>query len=370
MDSFLLDDNKLYLAENCVRSFTTPAFIPAIVFSAISGLLAVALYEKFVRKGYFLPYLYFGNTALMYAVAHIFLIIFIFEDNIVESSLENQEKELDNVDLTHEFALYTSLILTSLGSFFINLGSFRLLEIWVRRGQHKNTHLASYYLTVIAILLSAVPVVFSVAGDVVLIHESSQEREMADQVKVALILKLMGALCNIILVLLYIGLCVCYAWSAYISNACEKAIGKRLSQSTLVPSKPAIVDQTFKRVVAILLILGLLIMLRLIYDFYIVVAIINLGPIWDVYTYLVLVVADGIILLIVAYSSSITLVNEPVVYVKMRQKSFKNYYYSKGEVAADESNLSLRLPLTDHQKEVIPLSRSPIALEDEYPTNR
>lgn len=200
-----------------------------------------------------------------------------------------------------------------MGSFFINLGSFRLLEIWVRRGQHKNTHLASYYLTVIAILLSTTPVIFSVTGDVVLIHESSQEREMADQVRVALILKLIGALCNIILVLLYISLCICYAWSAYISNACEKATGRRLSQFTLVPSKPTIVDQTFKHVVVLLLVLGLLILLRFIYDFYVVVAIINLGPIWDVYTYLVLVVADGIILLIVAYSSSLTLVSEPVV---------------------------------------------------------
>ncbi|EPB89529.1 hypothetical protein HMPREF1544_03613 [Mucor circinelloides 1006PhL] len=367
MDSFLLDDNILYLAENCVRSFTTPAFIPAIVFSAISGLLAVAFYEKFVRKEYFLPYFYFGNTALLYTVAHIFLIIFISEDNIVEESVE---EDSEHVDLTHEFALYASLIIASMGSFFINLGSFRLLEIWVRRGQHKNTHLASYYLTVIAIILSTIPVVFSVAGDVVLIHESSQEREMADQVRVALILKLIGALCNIILVLLYISLCICYAWSAYISNACEKAIGTRLSQSTLVPLKSTIVDQTFKRVVVLLLVLGLLILLRFIYDFYIVVAIINLGPIWDVYTYLVLVVADGIILLIVAYSSSLTLVTEPVVFAKMRQKSFRNYYYSKGEVVADELTLSLKPALTEHQREVIPLSRSPIILEEEYPTHR
>lgn len=257
-----------------------------------------------------------ATLIVMYAVAHIFLIIFISEDNIIEDSLESGHEDLDDVDLTHEFALYTCLILTSLGSFFINLGSFRLLEIWVRRGQHKNTHLASHYLTVIAIFLSAIPVVFSVAGDAVLIHESSQEREMADKVKVALILKLMGALCNIILVLLYMGLCACYAWSAYVSNACEKAIGKRLSQSTLALSKPAIVDQTFKRIVVLLLILGLLIMLRFIYDFYIVVVIINLGPIWDVYTYLVLVVADGIILLVVAYSSSMTLVSEPIVVIR------------------------------------------------------
>lgn len=32
MDSLLLEDNEFYLAENCVRSFTTPALIPAIVF--------------------------------------------------------------------------------------------------------------------------------------------------------------------------------------------------------------------------------------------------------------------------------------------------------------------------------------------------
>lgn len=35
------------------------------VYSASSGFLAVAFYEKFVRKSYFLPYLYFGNTACM-----------------------------------------------------------------------------------------------------------------------------------------------------------------------------------------------------------------------------------------------------------------------------------------------------------------
>ncbi|KAI8642595.1 hypothetical protein BD408DRAFT_416190 [Parasitella parasitica] len=145
---------------------------------------------------------------------------------------------------------------------------------------------------------------------------------MAQHVKVALILKLMGAICNIVLVLLYIMLCVCYAWSAYISNACEKAIGKRMSESTLVSSKPTVEDQTFKRVVALLLVLGMLVLLRFVYDFYIVVAIINRGPIWDVYTYLVLVVADGIILLSMAYSSSLTLVSEPVVVIANSIKSF------------------------------------------------
>lgn len=47
----------------------------------------------------------------------------------------------------------------------------------------------------------------------------------------------------------------------------------------------------------------------------------------------------------------------------MRQRSFRNYYYSKEEVV-DGSNLSLR---PQDQREVIPLSRSPITLEEEYP---
>jgi hypothetical protein len=46
----------------------------------------------------------------------------------------------------------------------------------------------------------------------------------------------------------------------------------------------------------------------------------------------------------------------------MRQKSFRNYYNSKEEVV-DGSNLSLR---PQDRREVIPLSRSPIALEEEY----
>lgn len=251
------------------------------------------------------------DKLVLYAVAHIFLIIFVTEDNVIEEQLE--EEDLEDVDLTHEFALYASLIIASLGSFFINLGSFRLLEIWVRRGQRKNTHLASYYLTVIAIILSMVPVIFSIAGDVVLIHESSQEHEMSEQVRVALILKLIGAICNIVLVLLYIVLCICYAWSAYISNTYERAMSRKMSQTAPMPSKSTVVYQTFNRVVSLLLILGILILLRFAYDFYIVVAIINLGPIWDLYTYLVLVVADGLILLIVTYSSSLTLVSEPIV---------------------------------------------------------
>ncbi|CEP15690.1 hypothetical protein [Parasitella parasitica] len=357
MACFILKDNISYLAENCVRSFTTPAFVPAIVFSAISGFLAVAYYEKFVRKDYFLPYLYFGNTALLYATAHTFLIIFVVEDNIISDLLE---EDVEDVDLTHETALYASLIIASFGTFFINLGIFRLLEIWVLRGQHKNTHLAPYYLTVITIILAAVPVVFSIAGDVVLINESSKEHEMVQHVKVALILKLMGAICNVVLVLLYIMLCICYAWSAYISNACEKAIGKRLSESTLVPSTPTVVDQTFNRVVTLLLVLGILVLLRFVYDFYIVVAIINMGPTWDVYTYLVLVVADGIILLFMAYSSSLTLVSEPVVFAKMRQRSFRNYYYSKRQVA-NQSTLKLR---PQDRQEAIPHSQSPLDLEE------
>lgn len=259
---------------------------------------------------------------VLYAVSHIFLIIFVSEDNAIQELLLLEEKD---VDLTHEFGLYASLILAAFGSFFINLGAFRLLEIWVRRGQHKNTHLASYYLTVLTIVLSTVPAVFSISGDIVLVHESAQEREMSQHVRIALILKLMGALCNIVLVLLYIALCICYAWSVYISNVCEKAIGRRISSqspssSTFIGSlKPTastaalVVDQTFNRVVTLLLIVGLLILLRFVYDVYIVIAIINLGPIWDAHTYLVLVVADSIILLMVAYSSSLTLVSTPVV---------------------------------------------------------
>ncbi|KAI9486418.1 MAG: hypothetical protein EXX96DRAFT_42246 [Benjaminiella poitrasii] len=303
MESILLQNNKLYLAENCIRSFTMPTFIPSIVFSAFGGLLTVLLYEKFIRKDCFLPYLYFGTTALLYSVANIFLIIFIHEEKEIDRlSVEHK------IDVTHENALYGSLIISAVGLFFVNLACFRSLhELWIVCGYY----LGKPFFTLSMFVLSCIPFCLTVIGNIVLIAESNKEEEMSAQVKIALILKMIGASCNVILILLYLGLLYTY----YALNN-EIATDERTVES---PSKDK------QRLVFLLFLVNLLVLIRYIYELYIVISVFEFGPTWDIYTYLVLVVADGILLLIVAYYVTNLTYKHVNVYNTARQHGHLTY---------------------------------------------
>jgi magnesium-transporting ATPase (P-type) len=242
-----------------------------------------------------------------YSLAHIFLIIFVQEEQQLNAN------SIDNQDMTHENALYGSLTIAEMGSCFSLLALFRLLEVWVRTGLKRNLHLTKYYLGVLALLVSAIPLVFSIACDIVLIKESSKEEEMSKEVKKALILKLIGASCIIILVIFFFILCISYAWSAYTSNASEKNRNKISPSSSILDEKEGLVEKSFRNTLVLLLVLGTLTLVRLLYALYIVIVVINMGPFWNISAYLILVVVDGIVLLLVAYLSNISRVKDLAV---------------------------------------------------------
>lgn len=246
----------------------------------------------------------FSNVVL-YSLAHIFLIIFTEEER-------QQPAEGDDKDVTHENALYSSVIITAIGSYFAVIALIRLLEVWVRIGLQRNLHLTKYYLGIMAAVLSAIPFIFSLSGDVILIMESNQEVEVAKVVRKALILKLIGATCNVVLVLFYLIICIAYAVSALISNMAESSRDES-SLSALPAGKKEQMEKTFRDTIIMLLVLGLMVMARFTYDLYAVAVVLEMGPIWDVYTYLVLVVVDGIAFLAVAFVFNLSRVNELVV---------------------------------------------------------
>jgi hypothetical protein len=261
------------------------------------------------------------NFIVLYAVSHIFLIIFVQEENNIKFARDSGDED---IILTHENALYGSLIISACGSFFINLALFRLLEVWIRVGQKKKTfsHLPRGFVTLSVVILSLIPVAFSVAGDALLIIESSKEEEMSVQVRKALVLKIIGAACNVVLVIFYLALCVIYSWSAYICNTVEKAIkyrhtapvgekGKEASPEVDHPLRKP--KRTFRKVVIMLMALGVLVLIRFLYNLYIVLMVLLSGPIWDIYAYLILVVADGLIFLVTAYCSSLSNVKAPII---------------------------------------------------------
>ncbi|KAG2195615.1 hypothetical protein INT47_005983 [Mucor saturninus] len=332
MDQLLLpDDVSTYLAENSVRSLTTPTFIPAVIY----------------RRGYFLPYLYFGTAALLYSLAHIFLIIFTEEERQQQPE-EIEDHHENDKDLTHENALYGSIVITAVGSYFAVIALIRLLEVWIRVGLQRNLHLSKYYLGILSALLSAIPFILSLSGDIILVTESHKEEERARVVRKALILKLLGATFNVILILVYLILCSAYAISAFISNIAEES--RRDSVSRDLPlDKKIYVKKTFRDTIIMLLVLGLLTMARCVYDLYAVAELIKIGPFWDVYSYLILVVIDGIAFLVMAFLLNLSRVNELVVFKHMKPGTF---------IKKKKNHNSLNM------EEVIPLSRSPIHIEE------
>lgn len=236
------------------------------------------------------------------------MIIFVEEEKqqLIQSIDENDK------DITHVNALYGSVIIAEVGSYFAIIALIRLLEVWIRIGLQRNLHLSKYYLGILTALLSAIPFIFSLSGDIILIKESNNDDEMMKQVRKALILKLIGATCNIVLVLFYLSLCLSYAFSAFTSNIAEKSCLKS-NTSVLSTEKKEQVEKTFRETIIMLLVLGFLALARFIYDLYVVAVVIKTGPFWDVYTYLVLVVVDGIAFLVVAFLLDLSQVKELVV---------------------------------------------------------
>lgn len=244
-----------------------------------------------------------------YTLEHIFLIIFVEEEHQIDKD------NTDGQDITHENALYASLTIASVGLFFALLAIFRLLETWIRAGLKRNLHLSKYYLTILAVLLCAIPFVFSIAGDIVLILESSIYEEMTGQVRKALVLKLIGASCNVTLALLFLILLISYSLSAYTRISGSKRYAE--SQEKLPAAAGKSDEQKFRTVALLLLTMGTLVLVRVLYDLYIVAVVTKSGPFWDINANLVLVVSDGLILLLVAYILDLSMVKEATVAVSL-----------------------------------------------------
>ncbi|KAI8967940.1 hypothetical protein BDF20DRAFT_897982 [Mycotypha africana] len=340
MDSILIDDEKLlYLAENCIRSLITPLLVPSIVYSIITGIISVAFYGKFIRNDYFLPYLYCGNAALLYSLQHVFSLIFIKEetdiDKLTLSAILKEPSSL--LDFTHENALYGSLIITTIGSFFLNLALFRLLEVWIRQGLQKYQHLTSYYLTVLYGVICALPFSCNLAGDSMLIIEAGETTEVLQQVIKALKLKLAGAACQVTLAVLYIILCLYYTWIVFSHNIVANKLLKKdenrelLSTGTVLLFRndtPVLKKQEeqlhainlttckVKRIIIavslILTVLGSLMLIKSIYDLYTIISVITRGPVWEIIPSIIFIDIDTILMFICAYFFNFLQLKEPV----------------------------------------------------------
>ncbi|KAI9360496.1 hypothetical protein BD770DRAFT_384243 [Pilaira anomala] len=343
MDQIFLANNESFMAANLIRALTTPTLIPSIIYSVIGGILTIVIYDKYAKKGYFLPYIYFGTTALLYTFSHIFLVIFVEEERRNIESVIDQNVEKNVTSIMHENALYISLIISAVGSYFALLAILRLLEVWIRVGLQRNLHLSKYYLGVLTATLSAIPFVFAVCGSVIFIQESKKEEEEEDliRLKKGLTLKLISASFYVVLILFYLIICLSYAWATYISNMVEKSVNQS-EKNSISEEMIVLVERTFTKTFLMLLTLGLLSLTRFIYDVYVTALMIKFGPVWDADTNLILVVITGIILLIVTCVSDLPNVKVLVVLTKMNLKPQKQ---TRNIIDTEEVILLSRSPI-------------------------
>jgi magnesium-transporting ATPase (P-type) len=139
------------------------------------------------------------------------------------------------------------------------------------------------YIT-IALMLS--PLIFSIAGDIMLIFEYKQDFQTDDSIHSSLILKALGSLGFLSLVFLYF---ICVFLYFFINLNIEEKHGVKLN---------SLIFQ--------LLGLGLLAALRFTYD--VVICLINFfeKPSLELNIYYVLAVAGGILLILLAYLSNLS----------------------------------------------------------------
>lgn len=243
---------------------------------------------------------------MLYTFSHIFLVIFAEEERRYIESVDDKNVENNVTSIMHENALYNSLLISAVGSYFAVLAILRLLEVWIRVGLQRNLHLSKYYLGVLTAILSAIPFVFAVCGNVIFIQESKKEEEEdLIRLKKGLTLKLISASFYVVLILFYLIICLSYAWSTYISNVVEKSVNQ--SEKNLISEEMIVlVERTFTKTFLMLLIIGLLSLIRFIYDVYVIALMIKLGPVWDADTNLIIVIVTGLILLIVICVSNLS----------------------------------------------------------------
>ncbi|KAI8983882.1 hypothetical protein BDB01DRAFT_790458 [Pilobolus umbonatus] len=298
MDPILLKNSSKYLAENCIRAIIVPSFFPSIAYSVVMGGLAVALLEKYKRQNRFLPYLYFGVTALLYALSKVFTIIFSHEErNMKDDSID---------DITHENVLYGALLIDSLASYFLIFALFSLIDKWIRYGLKRCQYLSTTYIRVLSAFFSFVPLTLTLVGDGILITETKKNTEKGDLVKIALSLKLVGAIFYIILTMIYFILLNVYSWPACISINIADRMGSPFEAD----------KKNFWYSMKCLFIIGILTLLRHVYNVYIVAAVIINGPFWDTTTHIALVFINGVLLMLVVYILNLSRIKEELTNVR------------------------------------------------------
>lgn len=135
-------------------------------------------------------------VAVLYAVAQVFLLVW---DRDMEGDEEHR----------NPFPLHSVLILTTLGSSFVMLALYRLVQVWREIGLKGGD---SSMLRVAAPLGVAVSTVLSLVGDVILLRLDEEEHEDTGGIvwssRKALLVKGVGSLVGLVLLLIYIALIV------------------------------------------------------------------------------------------------------------------------------------------------------------------
>lgn len=105
--------------------------------------------------------------------------------------------------MENDFPLHAALVLTTLGSAFVFLGLFRLIQVWHQVGHGRGTQRANPKL---APLIVAVVTILGLAANIILIQKDKQEQEDTQLTHHALsITAAFSAIC-IVLTILYLGL--------------------------------------------------------------------------------------------------------------------------------------------------------------------
>ncbi|KAI8884809.1 hypothetical protein K501DRAFT_332372 [Backusella circina FSU 941] len=319
MDTWL---DSQYVAENYVRSLVTPTFAPAIASSVILGILTVCLYTSYKRSS-FLPFFHYANASLLYMLSFIFILIF------------HEEDDGSVTEMTSEKFLHAALFLISFAHFFVLLGMYRSLVSWVADGLGLNKQ-GIVRFGYLSIFLAAVPLAISIAADVLLVHEFYEAIESSSTIHLALLLKSIGSLINIILVLAFISIVLHFTRTA-----------ARLIRTGAI-QKPRV---SLRSSVTLLVAMGVVTFLRFAYDAITALSNLNADPVLDLKTYYALVVTAGIFMILMVYLGNITKIKGRIDYIDdepttRAKKMVKNFKFSEKE-------------------EIVPLSRAPMQVDED-----
>lgn len=205
-------------------------------------------------------------------ISFVFIIVFTQEENVSSTETES-----------HDRILQGSLFITPMGHFFVLLGLYHPILMCLTMTMERSKARILKYIT-IALMVS--PLIFSIAGDIMLILEYKQDFQTDDSIHSSLILKALGSLGFLALVFLYF---ICVFLYFFINLNIEEKHGVKLN---------SLIFQ--------LLGLGLLAALRFTYD--VVICLINFfeKPSLELNIYYVLAVAGGILLILLAYLSNLS----------------------------------------------------------------